>query len=229
MIPHCVFGQAINHGPGGEGGFDAFQAQPSQGLYALCDGANSCLGSGRAAVWLAEQITQTAETAGHVFIDSRARVVELHEQMLTQFPVTASTLIGLHVRPLGLRLFSVGDSQLTLYQPHRWSRKSWKKIHTMPLDIDENGHPSQLIASEILHTVHQQDFPPAPTWLAVLMSDGPAKYLSDATIETALLRIGHNTPSANDLDYLCQSLADEALAAGCRDDVSLALVWIRYE
>jgi len=228
MNPHCVFGQAINHGHRGKGGFDAFQAQPAQGLYALCDGANSCLDSGRAAAWLAENITHTPEPDRQVFIDFRSRVFELHGQMLSIFPETASTLIGLHVRPQGLRLVSVGDSQLTLYQPNRWTRKSWKKAHTMPQDIDANGHPSQLIASEVLNTVHQHDIQATSTWLAVLMSDGPAKLLSEVSIEHALLRIGHDSPSSNDLDYLCQSLADEALTLGCRDDVSLAMVWIRY-
>jgi len=229
MTPLCVSGQAINHGPRGDGGFDAFQAQANQGLYALCDGANSCPDSGKAAVWLAQRITQTPRMESHGFVDFRARVVELHEQMLTEFPETASTLIGLHVRPHGLRLVSVGDSQLTLYQHKGWTRKSWKKVHTMPQDIDVNGHPSQLIASEVLNTVHQHDFPSTSTWLAVMMSDGPAKLLSDACVEAALRRIGQDTPSAEDLDYLCESLADEALSLGCRDDVSIALVWIRYD
>jgi serine/threonine protein phosphatase PrpC len=228
MTPRCVFGQAINHGAEGSAGFDAFSAHAPSGLFALCDGANSCADSGRAAAWLAQQITQTPVDDGE-FINFRARVVELHQQMLSDFPETASTLIGLHVRPQGLRLVSVGDSQLTLYKPKRWRRGAWGKVHAMPQDIDADGHPSQLIASEVLNTVHQHDVPVASAWLVVMMSDGPARLLSDVSIDEALMRIGQLTPSPEDLDYLCQSLAHEALSLGCRDDISIALVWVRYE
>ena len=228
MTPRCVFGQAINHGAEGSAGFDAFSADAPSGLFALCDGANSCADSGRAAAWLAQQLTQTPVDDGE-FINFRARVVELHLQMLSDFPETASTLIGLHIRPQGLRLVSVGDSQLTLYKHKRWTRGAWGKVHTMPQDIDADGHPSQLIASEVLNTVHQHDIPVASAWLVVMMSDGPARLLSDVSIDNALMRIGQLTPSPQDLDYLCQSLAHEALSLGCRDDISIALVWVRYE
>lgn len=228
MTHRCVFGQAINHGSEGSAGFDAFSSHVPNGLFALCDGANSCSDSGRAAAWLAQQITQTPVN-DREFINFQSRVVELHQQMLSDFPETASTLIGLHVKPQGLRLVSVGDSQLTLYKHKRWTRRAWRKVHAMPQDIDANGHPSQLIASEVLNTVHQHDVPVAPAWLVVMMSDGPARLLSDVSIDNALTRIGELTPSSEDLNYLCQCLANEALSLGCRDDISIVLVWVRYE
>ena len=123
---------------------------------------------------------------------------------------------------------SVGDSDLTLYK-RRWGGwGSWQKNCTMPKDLDTDGNPSQLIASEVLDTVHQLDLPAQGTWLALMMSDGPARVLPTSSLQKTLQKISHQTPSSEDLDYLCRALADEALSSGCQDDVSVAMLWIQY-
>lgn len=227
MNPKCILGKAINHGSEKGLGFDAFSGCPEQGLYALCDGANSCPDSGQAALWLCHQITHTPMPEGKP-LNFEPLVRDLHEDMLLSFPNTAATLVGLHVAPWGLRLVSVGDSDLTLYK-RRWRGwGSWQKNCTMPKDLDTDGNPSQLIASEVLDTVHQLDFPAQGTWLALMMSDGPARVLPTSSLQKTLQKISHQTPSTEDLDYLCRALADEALSSGCQDDVSVAMLWIRY-
>jgi hypothetical protein len=193
MNPKCILGKAINHGPEKGLGFDAFGACPEQGLYALCDGANSCPDSGQAALWLCHQITHTPMHEDKP-LNFEPLVRDLHEDMLLSFPNTAATLVGLHVAPWGMRLVSVGDSDLTLFK-RRWRGwGSWQKNCTMPKDLDTDGNPSQLIAS----------------------------------LQKTLQKISHQTPSSEDLDYLCRALADEALSSGCQDDVSVAMLWIRY-
>ena len=98
----------------------------------------------------------------------------------------------------------------------------------MPKDLDADGHPSQMIASEVLNKVHQLDIPAQRTLLALMMSDGPARVLSEADIDKVIQKINRQTPTSDDLNYFCQSLANQALAFGCEDDVSVVLIWIRY-
>lgn len=228
MNPRCILGKAINCGPYNGLGFDAFSASPEQGLYALCDGANSCPDSGRAALWLCTNITH-AQAPEDQRLNFEPLVRDLHEHMLTSFPNTAATLVGLHVSRSGLRLVSVGDSELTLYKRALLGWGPWRKNCTMPKDLDEHGNPRQLIASEVLDTVHQLDLPAQGTWVALMMSDGPARVLSASSLQKTLQKISHQTPSPEDLDYLCQALATEALSSGCQDDVSVAMMWVRYE
>lgn len=226
MTAHCVWGQAINHGPLDGLGFDAFCANPDTGVFALSDGANSCPDSGKAAKWLCEHITQPPEPEQDT-LNFEPLVRGLHQDMLQRFPDTAATLIGLHLTPWGLRLVSVGDSELTVFERRLWGR--WDKRHTMPKDLDDLGHPSQLLASEVLNTVHQHDIPRKKALLVLMMSDGPARILSESSVLRAIDKLSQQTPSSDDLNYLCENLADEALALGCHDDVSVVLIWIRYE
>ena len=223
---NCVWGQAINHGPPEGLRFDAFCANPATGVFALSDGANSCPESGKAAKWLCEHITHIPQPEQHT-LNFEPLVRCLHQDMLQHFPDTAATLVGLQLAPRGLRLVSVGDSELTVFERRWWGR--WVKRHTMPKDLDAHGHPSQLIASEVLDTVHQYDIPRQKILLVLMMSDGPARILSESSVHQAIGKISHKTPSSDDLDYICQNLANEAMGAGCHDDVSVALIWIRYE
>jgi serine/threonine protein phosphatase PrpC len=62
-----------------------------------------------------------------------------------------------------------------------------------------------------------------------MMSDGPARILSESSVLRAIDKLSQQTPSSDDLNYLCENLANEALALGCHDDVSVVLIWIRYE
>ena len=226
MTPMCILGTAINFGPSDGLGFDAFSACPEQGLYALCDGANSCPDSGQAALWLSKQITQ-AQVHGDQPLNFEPLVFDLHQDMLQSFPNTAATLVGLHVAPRMIRLVSVGDSELTLYQRSWWGWGPWQKRCTMPKDLDATGNPRQLIASEVLDAVHQHDLPAQGAWLALLMSDGPARVLPISSLNKTLHKVSKQIPSPEDLSYLCQTLAQEALSSGCQDDISVAMVWFR--
>ena len=226
MTRQCVWGQAINQGPPYGLGFDACCANAVTGLFALSDGANSCPDSGKAAQWLCEQITQTPQDEPPP-LNFEPVVRRLHQDMLVRFPDTAATLIGLQLAPQGLRLVSVGDSELSVFERSWWGR--WFKRHTMPKDLNAQGHPSQMLASEVLDTVHQHDMPKQKVMLALMLSDGPARVLPSSSVTRAIGKINNQTPSSDDLDYLCQSLASEALDLGCHDDVSVVLIWIRYE
>lgn len=226
MTIQCVWGQAINHGPLDGLGFDAFCANPGTGLFALSDGANSCPDSGKAAKWLCERITQTPVTE-QAPLNFEPVVRQLHQDMLQIFPDTAATLVGLHLAPQGLRLVSVGDSEVCVFERRWWGR--WVKRHTMPKDLDPQGNPSQMLASEVLDTVHQHDMSKQKIRLALMLSDGPARVLPASSIQLAIEKISHKPPTSDDLDYLCQNLANEALALGCHDDVSVVLIWILYE
>ena len=48
---------ALNVNSSDKSGFDAFSANENLNIFALCDGANSCSGSGLAADWLSQVMT----------------------------------------------------------------------------------------------------------------------------------------------------------------------------
>jgi serine/threonine protein phosphatase PrpC len=225
MTVQCIWGQAINQGPPDGLGFDAFCANPEAGVFALSDGANSCPDSGKAAQWLCAQITQAPQPPQDP-LDFEPVVKALHHDMLQRFPDTAATLVGVYLGSGGLRLVSVGDSEVSVFERRWWGR--WAKRHTMPKDLDGQGHPSQLLASEVLDTVHQHDIPKQKVLLTLMMSDGPARVLPESSVLRTIEKLSHQTPSRGDLNYLCENLANEALALGCHDDVSVVLMWIRY-
>lgn len=97
----------------------------------------------------------------------------------------------------------------------------------MPLDIDPNGNPTQLIGSEVCEKVHVRHLKVDAKWLLVFMTDGAAEFIHSAELEASLATLGRQQPSADDLDYLCKDLSRQALDSGCRDDISVAIVWFQ--
>ena len=104
----------------------------------------------------------------------------------------------------------------------------WKCVETMPRDVDENGHPTQLVGSEVCQTIHVRNHDPKGLYCAVLMSDGPGLKTSEENLKTRLAMIGRNEPSQADLAYLCNSLAIDAQNSGCLDDTSVAMIWLKF-
>jgi len=225
--PILVAGSCINVGGAGHLGFDAFSANPEAGLFVLCDGANSCPGSGKAAAWLSDSLAHDPD-ARHGPKGFEASLRRLHLDMLVGFPETAATVVAVSANSLGLMLASVGDSYLSLLKPSLAGWGAWQWVHTMPRDIDPQGHPSQLVGSEVFVRVHSLMEPPQGRFLALLMSDGPANILSEAELLQSVRTLGRRVPSSHDLDYLCKTLAVLALQRGCQDDVSVAMVYIAY-
>ena len=221
MTPRIVLGQCINQGPPGQPGFDAFAAHAPQGLFSLSDGANSCLLSGEAARWLVEQMSlpgvprQGPALAGHV--------EGLHHQMLARFPDSAATLLHVQLDAHGTRIASVGDSMLHVFERRWWG--PWRLALSMPRDVDEQGHPSQLLGSEVLRKVHLRELSTRGPRLLVMMSDGPGHALDPELVARTLGCLGRRMPSGADLDYLCRTLVEQAQQRGCTDDASVALIW----
>jgi serine/threonine protein phosphatase PrpC len=225
--PQIVLGQCINQRRDGLTGFDAFAANAEQGMFALCDGANSCPDSGKAAQWLCQQLVEQGPCATGA-VEFETCVYQLHHEILHRFPDTASTALSVQVGVTGMTLHSVGDSSLRVYKRSwaGWGR--WQEISAMPRDIDERGHPRQLIGSEVLDTVHHRLLRAQGPLLALMMSDGPADTLTDRMIKDVLQSIQRQSPSSHDLDYLCQELVHDALNMGCPDDASVAMVWAHW-
>ena len=87
MSLRCVHACALNINASASKGFDAFTANENLNIFTLCDGANSCSGSGLAADWLS-QVMATDEPQ-HVSDQLMAR----HFEMCQRFPETGSTLL----------------------------------------------------------------------------------------------------------------------------------------
>jgi hypothetical protein len=222
-----VQGSVANWGPS-RAGYDAVAVSPAARLVALCDGANSCAGSGDAARWLGAEWVST-EVAPPP--DERAwtlRLEDLHARMLARHPGTASTLVFAHMNEEGVTLGGSGDSYLLAYHRADWPWSRWRPGREVPRDLTADGHPAQMPGSEVCGPPHLLALPPRGTYLLVLMSDGAGDFWPAGALLRRLRGIGAQEPSASDLTYFCQVLAQHALERGSRDDVSVAIVWCRY-
>jgi hypothetical protein len=203
-------------------GFDAFAFNAQTNAYVLCDGANSCPNSGHAARWLCNT---SAKWDGQ---EIQLALFATHQAMLEAFPDTASTILHVCADKNGLHLASLGDSFLHVFQRTWFGLGSWKCVHTMPRDLDAHGHPSQLVGSEVCHTLHRCSLPAQGTYCVAMLSDGPGLMMPPEWIAQRLTTLGSKLPSKFDLDYLCDSMAHHALEQGCLDDTSVALIWLQY-
>ena len=201
-------------------GFDAFGVSQDASVYALCDGANSCPDSGIAARWLCDQMVADIQ-------DVQQKVFVTHHEMLKQFPDTASTLIRLQIAKQQLHMASLGDSFLTVYRKSWHGFGKWACVHAMPRDLNAHGHPSQLLGSEVCEKLNMATLPMSGIYCLTMMSDGPGLVLPTAYVAQRLSVLGKTQPSAQDLNYLCISLAEDAQQRGCKDDTSVALIWLQ--
>jgi len=230
----CVHAVALNVRAQALKGFDAFSANLETQEFALCDGANSCAGSGEAARWLSIQMVSPACPSKKGTIETNTlalqdRLFAAHKRMLNEYPDTGSTLLFMSVGPNnGLILASLGDSFLGVYRPTWGGFGKWKLVHEMARDLDANGHPSQMVGSEVCNTLHISQLPAKGTYCVVMMSDGPGLLMNPTFVSSRLSTIGSQQPSESDLQYLCVSMAEHALNKGCLDDTSVAMVWIKF-
>jgi len=222
MSLRCVYACALNVNASDSKGFDAFCANENLNIFTLCDGANSCSGSGLAADWLS-QVMATDEPG-----PLSDQLMTRHDEMCQKFPETGSTLLRVKASHQELELASIGDSFLWLFQKSWGGFGPWKCVETMPRDLDENGHPSQLVGSEVCQTLHVRHHDPKGLYCAVLMSDGPGLKTSEEKLKSRLAMLGRNEPGQADLAYLCNSLAIDAQNFGCLDDTSVAMIWLKF-
>jgi hypothetical protein len=226
--PTIVAGSCINQGLPGSLGFDAFAGDSRRGVFVMCDGANSCPDSGQAAQWLAEALAFDARVSeSGLGFDPSIRA--LHLEMLDRFPQTAATVLALRVNHEGLTLASVGDSRMTVLKPSWGGWGPWRLAWHMPQDINAQGHPSQLVGSEVLDQVHLRHVAAKGRCLVALMTDGAAHAIDERELCNLLQPLGRQMPSADDLNYWCETMAHQALAQGCLDDISVALVMVRFD
>jgi serine/threonine protein phosphatase PrpC len=220
MTTMPVHAAVVNFNAQPHKGFDAFGVNQDAAVYALCDGANSCPDSGIAARWLCEQMVADIQ-------DIQQQVFATHHEMLEQFPHTASTLIRLQIAKQQLHMASLGDSFLRVYRKSWHGFGKWSCVHEMPRDLNAYGHPSQLLGSEMCEKLHMTTLPMSGIYCMTMMSDGPGLLLPSAYVAQRLSVLGKTQPSAQDLNYLCVSLAEDAQKRGCQDDTSVALIWLQ--
>jgi len=210
-------------------GFDSFSSNEITYNFALCDGANSCAGSGYAAKWLsAFMVDQFQKTEIFDYKELNNVFFRAHNEVKRNFPETGSTLAYVSALPDRLVLASIGDSYLQIFQPKFWKFGRWNLFLDMPRDLDHLGNPTQLVGSEVCHTLNISEINTHGIYCVVMMSDGPGLVLDEAYISKRLNTLGRLKPSKDDLHYLCLSMAQEALSRGCLDDTSVAVIWLNY-
>ena len=215
-----VHAVALNFNAASNKGFDAFSVNEDESIYVLCDGANSCPDSGLAARWLCSQMICEEN-------DTQQQMLTAHQEMLWRYPNAASTLLQVKIKDRYLSLSSLGDSFLSVYRKSWFGFGGWSCVHEMPRDLDSFGHPSQLIGSEVCEKLHTHSMSVSELYCIAMMSDGPGLVLPNEYISKRLAVLGRTQPSHSDLQYVCESLAQEAQKRGCQDDISVALIWIK--
>jgi serine/threonine protein phosphatase PrpC len=214
----------LNAGPYGARGFDAFSGECSPCAWALADGANSCPGAGVASAWLVHEVAlalESVDTARGV----EATVMALHQRMRDEHPDTASTLLLMRRLKHSVLLASVGDSRLQFFRAQGWPRKAWGEAIMMPVDVDAQGHPSQMVGSDVCEAVHVQEVGLRGCSLLVMASDGVSRMVDRQEVGRMVQVIGRARPSREDLQYLCEAVVRLALDRGGDDDASVAMVW----
>jgi len=225
----CVYSSVVNLLADVDKGFDSFSSNNNTFTFALCDGANSCAGSGDAARWLSSfMVDQTNQAAIFNFKELSKFFFNAHHEVKRIFPETGSTLVYLSALPDKLILASVGDSYLQVFQPKSWKFGRWDLSLDMPRDLDNLGNPTQLVGSDVCHTLNISEINADGIYGVLMMSDGPGLLLDEEYIIKRLNTIGRLKPSKDDLHYLCLSMAQEALSRGCLDDTSVAVIWLKY-
>ncbi len=220
-----VSGECVNEGVPGQLGHDAVARDDRVGIWALADGANSCPDAGNAARWLVAQAVDRLRGIDDLQ-GLRAAVFELHHQMRAQHPETAATLLLARRVGQSMLLASVGDSIIRCFTRGAWPWSPWREPTRLPVDTNAQGHPWQLVGSEVCEQVHCASVPIPGSVAVLLMSDGVGAHVPSSEVARLLATLGRSRPSAADLRYLCESLVQAAVAAGSQDDASAALAWL---
>jgi hypothetical protein len=211
LIERCVSAFVVNMNLIPSKGFDHVAVDLKNNIFTLCDGANSCPNAGDAAKFFGNKMLECIKTDDDDSFSSQFLNLffNAHHQMQFEYLDSACTFLYFNASQSKLKLSSMGDSFLYLFQKPLMGFGNWKHLLTMPRDIDGFNHPSQLVGSEVCH-------------------DGPGNLLSIPILLSRLKMLGRKFPSSDDLLYLCQTLAREAEEMGCRDDNSIAIVWAKY-
>jgi hypothetical protein len=230
LIERCVSAFVVNMNLIPSKGFDHVAVDLKNNIFTLCDGANSCPNAGDAAKFFGNKMLECIKTDDDDSFSSQFLNLffNAHHQMQFEYLDSACTFLYFNASQSKLKLSSMGDSFLYLFQKPLMGFGNWKHLLTMPRDIDGFNHPSQLVGSEVCHDLHLESIDASGIYCAILMSDGPGNLLSIPILLSRLKMLGRKFPSSDDLLYLCQTLAREAEEMGCRDDNSIAIVWAKY-
>ena len=217
-------GQKLNFNSFENSGFDAFSSKDN--VFILCDGANSCRDSGTIA---REFSFFVASNWPKNFILDACRSEKLYAMLLTEHKKilrktkdAATTIVGVCCLEDELELFSVGDSFIEVF--HK-SNFHWKKIFSMPRDIDKKGNPWQLIGSEVFTRINYQTLSTKGSYCLFLLTDGAGNYLNDEILSNVICSLNSEKPSSDDLDYIAHNLALKAKKNGSSDDISVVILF----
>ncbi len=221
-----TFGSSVNILGKNSSGFDSFSFKNR--TFILCDGANSCKNGGVLANKLSKSIANKWSDVHKASKQKDEFVFSLihneHKYYLSNNFEAASTLVGMKIMSHEFEMISVGDSYGEIF--YKDQNLGWKKIDSMPRDIDENGHPWQLIGSAVLEKVHHKQFSLNGSYCIFLMTDGAGNFLTERSFSRILNLINNEKPNPADLDYLSSDLVFEARSNGSSDDISIIILFI---
>ncbi len=208
-------------------GFDSFNS--SHDTFVLCDGANSCKNGGILASSLAKTILAKWPNCFDIKSNRMDLIYKVvlaeHNKYLTNKIEAASTIIGLKTLLNGFEMISIGDSYGEIFYKNQ---NGWSKLYSMPRDIDENGHPWQLVGSEVLKKINYKKFDKNGSYCIFLLSDGAGNFLTQKSFYRVTESIGENRPNSYDLNFFSLDLVREARNNKSYDDISVAIIYIDF-
>lgn len=222
------FGFQENLGHSRKDKFDSINFDLDRGIFVLCDGANSTPWGGEASKLCSLAVLEGLKESA---ADGKLKTMNAfdHSDLLIkkQYKSAACTCISAEVIPNGILLASCGDSLIELYTFR--SILGWNKAFSSKLDIIKNTQsPSQLLGSPAYSEPNLHFIKPKGAFSILLMSDGLYRFTTVADRLKIVKKIGRNTPSNEDLNYLSTEISLLAMNNQSLDDISIGIIWGCY-
>ena len=217
----------LNHGYGKN--FDAFDANIDNLSFCLSDGANSAPLSGEAATFTAKQLVSLKYSTENDVFDSYENI---HQNLNERFPGSACTSAHVQVGNRKLLISYCGDTLIEVFKLtpplfQLFGQFKWEALWESRPDWIENTHsPSQLLGSQAYRRANIKQIETDDVIFILLSTDGLHQFVDKKLRLQQIMQLKNNQPSEHDLDYICQTLTNQALSNGSKDDISIAAIWL---
>jgi len=217
----------LNHGYGKN--FDAFDANIDNLSFCLSDGANSAPLSGEAATFTAKQLVSLKYSTENDVFDSYENI---HQNLNEKFPGSACTSAHVQVGNRKLLISYCGDTLIEVFKLtpplfQLFGQFKWEALWESRPDWIENTHsPSQLLGSQAYRRANIKQIETDDVIFILLSTDGLHQFVDKNLRLQQIMQLKNNQPSEHDLDYICQTLTNQALSNGSKDDISIAAIWL---
>jgi len=221
-----IFSSCVNYGECK--GFDAFIHNSNSMSFCLSDGANSVPFGDLAAQLACKELTALSNT---ITEDLLLVYANLNQLLRQKYPDSACTSAHIKFNGKKILISHCGDTLIEIFQIKNLGLpilggKTWVLDWHNELDeINFSNNPSQLLGSNAYKQAHIKIFEFNRPKLILLSTDGLHRHIKFSQRLAQINNIDQAIPSEYDLEYICHTLAQDALDSGSKDDISVVAIW----